>query len=284
MPVRGAAPPLTRPQQSRAGHRTRRSSRPVGEGELRSLSSAEGAPQLANHERDAARRGAAGRAHGNGIVVVTRAYTDVPRRVRRLGCSGRWDRPALLGRVGLLDERRPLARFRLALGGLYRLRTTEAGRVSSTVSTWRCRNEGVQSRCWRPGSRCPGVSGHRRTTVSGPIATPTPDLHDDDDPRRRAGLRETRRATRVTSGAADAGTTTTSTRIPTTRRSNRHARRGWRLLGPDVQDVARVDRHVARRPLLLASPAQRARPVRRSCLPRRQRAHQTTLSRRRPPV
>lgn len=65
--------------------------------------------------------------HGNRIVVVVRAYTDDRDAFDVLVL----DRNGLAGRFAVASdswtETAPLARFRLARGGLYRLRTTPAG-------------------------------------------------------------------------------------------------------------------------------------------------------------
>jgi hypothetical protein len=65
--------------------------------------------------------------HGNGVLVVTRAYTDDRDEFVVLVLGGR----GLVQRFSVdsasWTETAPLARFRLARGSLYRLRTTEAG-------------------------------------------------------------------------------------------------------------------------------------------------------------
>jgi hypothetical protein len=65
--------------------------------------------------------------HGNRIVVVARAYTDDRDEFEVLLL----DRRGLAGRFAVASdswtETAPLARFRLARGGLYRLRTTPSG-------------------------------------------------------------------------------------------------------------------------------------------------------------
>jgi hypothetical protein len=66
---------------------------------------------------------------GNRIVVVTRAYTDDRDEFVVLVL----DRSGLAARYSVASdswtETAPLARFRLARGSLYRLRTTESGAV-----------------------------------------------------------------------------------------------------------------------------------------------------------
>jgi hypothetical protein len=63
--------------------------------------------------------------HGNGVLVVTRAYTDDLDEfaVLVLGAQGLVQRFSVAS--GSWTETAPLARFRLARGSLYRLRTTE---------------------------------------------------------------------------------------------------------------------------------------------------------------
>jgi hypothetical protein len=127
--------PLTRAQQKRAAHTARRLANGhglvvdrVGEGELR----------IAELRGDALFRSwritsetplgevQLAEPHGDGIVVVTRAYTDDRDEfvVLVLGSRGLVEHFALAS--GSWTETAPLARFRLARGRLYRLRTTPA--------------------------------------------------------------------------------------------------------------------------------------------------------------
>jgi hypothetical protein len=65
--------------------------------------------------------------HGNGVLIVTRAYTDDRDEfvVLLLGGHGLVERFSVAS--GSWTETAPLARFRLAHGELYRLRTTTTG-------------------------------------------------------------------------------------------------------------------------------------------------------------
>jgi hypothetical protein len=136
MPVAEEGTPLTRPQQARAAHVEKMLANGdgvvvarVGEGELRIAQVRAGAilhgwritsdtplGEVQLTEPDGAR-----------IVVVTRAYTDdrdefVVLVLDRFGLAARFSVAS-----DSWTETAPLARFRLARGSLYRLRTTETG-------------------------------------------------------------------------------------------------------------------------------------------------------------
>jgi hypothetical protein len=131
MPVSDGGAPLTRPQQRRAGHAAQRGVlvERVGEAELRVAVLRGKAPLRSWRITSDTPLGEVQTAepHGNGIVVVTRAYTDDRDEfvVLVLGADGLVQRFSV--ESGSWTETAPLARFRLARGGLYRLRTTEAG-------------------------------------------------------------------------------------------------------------------------------------------------------------
>jgi hypothetical protein len=136
MPLAENGAPLTRAEQKRAAHTAGRLANGhglvvdrVGDGELR----------LAELHGNALFRSwritsetplgevQLSEADGDGIVVVTRAYTDDRDEfvVLVLGSHGLVQRFSLAS--GSWTETAPLARFRLARGRLYRLRTTPAG-------------------------------------------------------------------------------------------------------------------------------------------------------------
>jgi hypothetical protein len=131
MPVSDGGAPLTRPQQRRAGHAAQLGVlvERVGEAELRVAVLRGKAPLRSWRITSDTPLGEVQTAepHGNGIVVVTRAYTDDRDEfvVLVLGADGLVQRFSV--ESGSWTETAPLARFRLARGGLYRLRTTEAG-------------------------------------------------------------------------------------------------------------------------------------------------------------
>jgi hypothetical protein len=136
MPLADNGAPLTRAQQKRAAHTARRLANGhglvvdrVGNGDLRiaelrgnallrswriTSETPLGEVQLAE-------------SHGDGVVVVTRVYTDDRDEfvVLALGSHGFAQHFSLA--AGSWTETAPLARFRLARGRLYRLRTTPAG-------------------------------------------------------------------------------------------------------------------------------------------------------------
>jgi hypothetical protein len=131
MPVADSGVPVTRAEQKRAAHTAHHEVLVdrVGDSELR----------IATHRGRAPLRGwritsdtplgevQLAEPHGNGVVVVTRAYTDERDEfvVLVLGNHGLAQPFSLAS--GSWTETAPLARFRLARGSLYRLRTTEAG-------------------------------------------------------------------------------------------------------------------------------------------------------------
>ena len=131
MPVSDGGAPLTRPQQRRAGHAAQLGVlvERVGEAELRVAVLRGKAPLRSWRITSDTPLGEVQTAepHGKGIVVVTRAYTDDRDEfvVLVLGADGLVQRFSV--ESGSWTETAPLARFRLARGGLYRLRTTEAG-------------------------------------------------------------------------------------------------------------------------------------------------------------
>jgi hypothetical protein len=136
MPLADNGVPLTRAEQKRAAHAAMRLANGhalivdrVGDGELR----------IAELRGDALFRSwritsetplgevQLAESHGDGIVIVTRAYTDDRDEfvVLVLGSYGLVRRFSLVS--GSWTETAPLARFRLARGRLYRLRTTPVG-------------------------------------------------------------------------------------------------------------------------------------------------------------
>jgi len=131
MPVSEGGLPLTRPEQRRAGHAAQQGvlADRVGEAELRVAVLRGKAPLRSWRITSATPLGEVQMAepHGNGIVVVTRAYTDDRDEfvVLVLGPDGLVQRFSV--ESGSWTETAPLARFRLARGELYRLRTTQAG-------------------------------------------------------------------------------------------------------------------------------------------------------------
>src|SRR5262245_15772975 len=131
MPVAEGGTPLTRVEQKRAGrpaHRGVLVDR-VGEGELRIAELRGDAPLrswLITSETPLGEVQLA-EPNGDGVVVVTRAYTDDRDDfvVLVLGTRGVVQRFSVAS--GSWTETAPLARFRLARGALYRLRTTQSG-------------------------------------------------------------------------------------------------------------------------------------------------------------
>jgi hypothetical protein len=131
MPVAQGAAPLTRVEQRHAGHNAHHSLLVdrVGEGELRvaqlrgngllrswriTSSTPLGEVQLAEP-------------HGGGVVVVTHAYTDDRDEFVVLVLGSRGVVQRFSAASDSWTETAPLARFRLARGAVYRLRTTPAG-------------------------------------------------------------------------------------------------------------------------------------------------------------
>jgi hypothetical protein len=136
MPVAAGEVPLARMQQRRAAQDAKRLANGhgllvdrVGDGELR-LAELRGGAQirswLITSETPLGEVQLA-ESHGNGIVVVTRVYTDGRDEfvVLRLGNRGLVQRFSVSS--GSWTETAPLARFRFARGALYRLRTTQSG-------------------------------------------------------------------------------------------------------------------------------------------------------------
>jgi hypothetical protein len=138
MPVAGNAGPLTRAAQADAAHTDKALANGrdilvdrVGTGELRLAEIGGGGPQRSWRIASATPLGEVQlvQSLGNGIVVVTHAYTDARDEfvVLVLDDGG-------LAQSFSLDsaswtETAPLARFRLAAGALYRLKTTQTGAV-----------------------------------------------------------------------------------------------------------------------------------------------------------
>jgi hypothetical protein len=131
MPVAEGEVPLTRAEQKRSGRAAHQGILVdrVGDGELR----------VAEVRGDVPFRGwritsdtplgevQLAQPHGNGVLIVTRAYTDDRDEfvVLLLGGHGLVERFSVAS--GSWTETAPLARFRLAHGELYRLRTTTTG-------------------------------------------------------------------------------------------------------------------------------------------------------------
>jgi len=131
MPVAEGEVPLTRAEQKRSGRAAHQGVLVdrVGDGELR----------VAEVRGDVPFRGwritsdtplgevQLAQPHGNGVLIVTRAYTDDRDEfvVLLLGGHGLVERFSVAS--GSWTETAPLARFRLAHGELYRLRTTTTG-------------------------------------------------------------------------------------------------------------------------------------------------------------
>jgi hypothetical protein len=136
MPLAENGGPLTRAAQKRAAHAARRLANGhglvvdrVGEGELRVAELRNNALLRSWRITSETPLGEVqlAEAYGDGIVVVTRAYTEDRDEfvVLVLGGHGLVQRFSLAS--GSWTETAPLARFRLARGRLYRLRTTPAG-------------------------------------------------------------------------------------------------------------------------------------------------------------
>jgi hypothetical protein len=136
MPLADNGAPLTRAEQKRAAHTARRLANGhglvvdrVGDGELRIADLRGNAVSRSWRITSETPIGEVqlAEAHGAGIVVVTRAYTDDRDEfvVLVLGSHGLVQRFSLAS--SSWTQTAPLARFRLARGRLYRLRTTPAG-------------------------------------------------------------------------------------------------------------------------------------------------------------
>src|SRR5204862_1256693 len=279
MPVAQDGAPLSRAGQTRGAHTAKHLANGhallldrVGEGELRLAELRGNASVQAWRITSETPLGEVqlAESHGNGLVVVMRAYTDERDEfvVLVLGSRGLVQRFSVAS--GSWTETAPLARFRLSRGRLYRLRTRRPVR-SWTASTWRCRNESVpgDGRGRLCAVRCDGRTGV--PPLLGQLHRRLPDVHDDDDARRGAGLRKRRPLRGLPVGRRLLELRRRRLLPQRSSPGDGHARRRRRLLRARVQDVARVDRHVARRSLLLACAAQRARTVRRSCVQRRER-------------
>jgi hypothetical protein len=138
MPVADAGVPLTRAEQAHAGRAEKKLANGneilvarVGESELRLAEVHAGAPLRGWRITSETALGEVqlAESEGNRIVVVTRVYTDDRDEFVVLVL----DRHGLAARYSVASdswtETAPLARFRLARGSLYRLRTTESGAV-----------------------------------------------------------------------------------------------------------------------------------------------------------
>lgn len=131
MPVADGGAPLTRDEQKHAAHTAHRGLivDRVGEGELRVAEVRGNAPLRGWRITSDTPLGEVQLAepHGNGAVIVTRTYTDDRDEFVALVLGSR----GLVQRFSVSSdswtETAPLARFRLARGALYRLRTTPAG-------------------------------------------------------------------------------------------------------------------------------------------------------------
>ena len=136
MPLADNGEPLTRAEQKRAAHNARRLANGhglvvdrLGDGELRIAELRGNAPFRSWRVTSETPLGEVQltESHGDGIVVVTRAYTDDRDEflVLVLGSHGLVQRFSVAS--GSWTETAPLARFRLARGRLYRLRTAAVG-------------------------------------------------------------------------------------------------------------------------------------------------------------
>jgi len=136
MPVANAGSPLSRSAQKRVAHSAKRLANGhgllvdrVGPGELRVAELRGNAPLRGWRITSETPLGEVqlAESHGNGVIVVTRAYVDDRDEfvVLVLGARGLVQRFSVAS--GSWTETAPLARFRLARGALYRLRTTDAG-------------------------------------------------------------------------------------------------------------------------------------------------------------
>ncbi|MFL5950342.1 MAG: hypothetical protein ACJ74M_01955, partial [Gaiellaceae bacterium] len=136
MPLADGGSPLTRVEQRREAHAAKQLADGhglivdrVGDGELRLAEMHGNAPVRSWRITSETPLGEVqlAESHGNGVVVVTRTYTDDRDEflVLVLGPDGLVQQFALAS--ASWTETAPLARFRLARGELYRLRTTPAG-------------------------------------------------------------------------------------------------------------------------------------------------------------
>ena len=136
MPIAAGSAPLTRREQRRAAQAAKHLANGhgllvdrVGDGELR-VAELRGDAQIRSWRITSETplgEVQLAESHGNGIVVVTRVYTDGRDEfvVLVLGSRGLVQRFSVAS--GSWTETAPLARFRFARGALYRLRTTESG-------------------------------------------------------------------------------------------------------------------------------------------------------------
>jgi hypothetical protein len=136
MPLADGGGPLTRAEQRREAHAAKQLADGrglivdrVGDGELRLAEVRGNSPVHSWRITSETPLGEVqlAESHGNGVVVVTRTYTDDRDEflVLVLGPDGLVQRFSLAS--ASWTETAPLARFRLARGELYRLRTTPAG-------------------------------------------------------------------------------------------------------------------------------------------------------------
>jgi hypothetical protein len=131
MPAAAGEAPLSRAEQKRAGRAAHHGILidRVGDAELRVAELRGSAPVRGWRITSETPLGEVQLAepHGNGVLVVTRAYTDDRDEfvVLVLGGHGLVQRFSV--ESASWTETAPLARFRIARGSLYRLRTTQAG-------------------------------------------------------------------------------------------------------------------------------------------------------------
>jgi hypothetical protein len=131
MPLAGNAGPLTRAEQRRGGHTAHRALLidRVGDGELR-VAQLRGNGLLRSWRITSATplgEVQLAEPHGNGVVVVTHPYTDDRDEFLVLVLGERGIAERFTVASDSWTETAPLARFRMAHGALYRLRTTPAG-------------------------------------------------------------------------------------------------------------------------------------------------------------
>jgi hypothetical protein len=128
MPVADKGTPLTRPEQARRGHLDAQGLivDRVGEGEIR-IADARGLRSWRITSETPLGEVQLAERHGNGIVVVTHAYTDDRDEFVVLVLGGRGVVQRFSVSSDTWTETAPLGRFRVAGDALYRLRTTPAG-------------------------------------------------------------------------------------------------------------------------------------------------------------
>jgi hypothetical protein len=157
MPVAEGGVPLSRAGQQRGGHAAQHGVLVdrVGESELRVAQVRPNGPPRGWRVTSETPLGEVQVAepHGNGVVVVTRAYTDDRDEfvVLVLGTHGLVQRFSIAS--ASWTETAPLARFRLARGALYRLRTTPTGATVDRFDLEVPQRE-LLSRCSSPASHC----------------------------------------------------------------------------------------------------------------------------------